>query len=363
MNTAHTVFEGFLSSSTVPLTVISAGEEKVYLPESFGTRLCAAYYSDRDSILSKCDDRDLLRLFYDRNNQLWCTINAGGYTVISGPVQSGRCLNYIYKSVREYSEAGFAGLNMELIESLRKQDSNTFFSSDMERKKLYPDEEEEGELQFHSDLFYAISSGNLKLLDSVIESTKIQAYLLEMMPDRESAEHMYISVMSQCLFYAREAIPLTRVKALYQKYFEDLKGYNNIPSILSGIFGIMHDITKIVGIQKDRGKSYEFRQTCSYIEDHIGGRISVSDIARYIGLSVSSLQHKLKNETGETVSDIIRKTRIGKACFYIENTDMPFSDITYRLGFSSQSHFINTFRDETGMTPGEYRINKRQVSV
>jgi AraC-like DNA-binding protein len=33
---------------------------------------------------------------------------------------------------------------------------------------------------------------------------------------------------------------------------------------------------------------------------------------------------------------------------------MPFSEIALETGFSDQSHFTNTFRQNTGLTPRQY---------
>ena len=39
----------------------------------------------------------------------------------------------------------------------------------------------------------------------------------------------------------------------------------------------------------------------------------------------------------------------------LQYSDYPIIEIANRLSFSSQSHFIQQFREVTGMTPGKYR--------
>ena len=42
-------------------------------------------------------------------------------------------------------------------------------------------------------------------------------------------------------------------------------------------------------------------------------------------------------------------------------SEYPLSDIANRLSFSSQSHFIQQFKEQTGMTPKKYRDMNHMV--
>jgi AraC family transcriptional regulator len=65
--------------------------------------------------------------------------------------------------------------------------------------------------------------------------------------------------------------------------------------------------------------------------------------------------HLVKECTGKTIQQHIRRLRIQKARTWLEETDKDFADIAHELGFSDQSHFIRHFRDVTGLTPARYR--------
>ncbi|MDD6991724.1 MAG: AraC family transcriptional regulator [Oscillospiraceae bacterium] len=43
------------------------------------------------------------------------------------------------------------------------------------------------------------------------------------------------------------------------------------------------------------------------------------------------------------------------ACDLLKNTDLPYIEIAYSLGFSTQSMFIRIFKAETELTPKQYR--------
>ncbi len=92
-----------------------------------------------------------------------------------------------------------------------------------------------------------------------------------------------------------------------------------------------------------------------YIYAHIRERITVADLAEETGLSAGYLSRLFKKQTGESVSAYIRGQKIAVAKNLLRFSDYPMADIAARLAFSSQSHFIQQFREQEGMTPKEYR--------
>ncbi len=72
-------------------------------------------------------------------------------------------------------------------------------------------------------------------------------------------------------------------------------------------------------------------------------------------VSISTLQHRFKEETGMSVTDMIRAKKVEKAGFFLKHTNISCGDIAYRMGYGSQSFFIRQFRKVTGITPMEYR--------
>lgn len=96
--------------------------------------------------------------------------------------------------------------------------------------------------------------------------------------------------------------------------------------------------------------------TCKeYIYAHIKDRISIEDIAGELGVSASYLSRLFKKETGVSVSVYIRKQKIDMAKNLLRFSDYSMVEISNRLSFSSQSHFIQQFCEVVGMTPKKYR--------
>lgn len=92
-----------------------------------------------------------------------------------------------------------------------------------------------------------------------------------------------------------------------------------------------------------------------YIRSHIHENLTVENLAEALSLNSSYLSKLFKQEMGTTVSRYIRDQKVTIACNMLRHLDDSSLNIANYLGFSSQSHFIQVFKKEVGMTPEEYR--------
>ncbi|MBD5095572.1 MAG: helix-turn-helix transcriptional regulator [Lachnospiraceae bacterium] len=111
---------------------------------------------------------------------------------------------------------------------------------------------------------------------------------------------------------------------------------------------------KMLFLQK-RGVSKPVTACIDYIYSHIKERITIEALAEHVQLSPSHLSRLFKKETGMTVNDYIREKKIEKAQNLLKYCDYSMIEIATYLSFSSQSHFIQTFKKLVGMTPKRYR--------
>lgn len=112
---------------------------------------------------------------------------------------------------------------------------------------------------------------------------------------------------------------------------------------------------KMRRIRKSDVGSKQIRQSKEYIYAHIKERITIEELAEELGVSAGYLSRIFKKETGDSVSGYIRRQKIEMAENMLRYSDYSFIEIANRLSFSSQSHFIQQFREQTGMTPKKYR--------
>ena len=97
------------------------------------------------------------------------------------------------------------------------------------------------------------------------------------------------------------------------------------------------------------------KKCLNYIYTHITERITIKELAEHSKVSTSYLSREFHKEIGVSVSDFIRRRKIELSAEMLINSDQTILEIAHLLSFSSQSHYIQTFKSIVGMTPKEYR--------
>jgi len=98
------------------------------------------------------------------------------------------------------------------------------------------------------------------------------------------------------------------------------------------------------------------RKAKKYIEENYSVEtLSREDIAGAMGFTASYFGHLFKKETGLNVKDYLTLTRIEKAKTLLLTTDKTISEISYEVGFGSQSYFGRKFKEIEKVSPKEYR--------
>ncbi len=93
-----------------------------------------------------------------------------------------------------------------------------------------------------------------------------------------------------------------------------------------------------------------------YIYDNLHNKILLEEIAQAAGLSDSYLSKLFHKETGKNISEYIITKRVDAAKNLLMFTEYTTSEISNFLNFSSESHFIATFKKHTGITPKKFRL-------
>ena len=93
----------------------------------------------------------------------------------------------------------------------------------------------------------------------------------------------------------------------------------------------------------------------NYIFKHLHGTITVAEIAEALELNANYLSGLFKDKEGITLKDYILNNKITLVKNLLTYSAYNYSEISYYLGFASQSHLGKVFREKTGMTLSKYR--------
>lgn len=93
------------------------------------------------------------------------------------------------------------------------------------------------------------------------------------------------------------------------------------------------------------------------VDQLASGEVSEGQMARQLNMSRRTLQRKLA-ESNTTYQKLVDDTRRDLALRFLEDPRKSITDVTFLLGFSSQSAFTRAFRRWTGMSPTRFRERK-----
>ena len=95
-----------------------------------------------------------------------------------------------------------------------------------------------------------------------------------------------------------------------------------------------------------------------YIYQNLGDNLSLIDLASIAQMSQYRFARAFKNATGFSPHKYLILQRIERAQNLLNQNKLSIAEISYQLGFNSQSHFTTAFRKITGITPKSYRDNQ-----
>ena len=160
-------------------------------------------------------------------------------------------------------------------------------------------------------------------------------------------------ITRNCIGMGLEQEKAFRMSDYYIRKLDDAKTAEDVEKIHDAL--VLDFTGKMRLLKKKKGISKPVNRCLDYIYAHIYERITIEELAKHSNVSKSYLSRQFMKEVGIPISDYIRETKIEIAQQKLRTTEESISDISYMLSFASQSHFINVFKNITGMTPKKYR--------
>jgi len=117
----------------------------------------------------------------------------------------------------------------------------------------------------------------------------------------------------------------------------------------------LDEFTDHIGLQGFNRDNTHVRRVLNFLAENYTRIVRLEEVAAVTGLSRFRVAHLVKECTGKTILQHLKRLRIQKARTWLEETSKDFADIAYELGFADQSHFIRHFREVIGVTPARYR--------
>jgi AraC family transcriptional regulator len=97
------------------------------------------------------------------------------------------------------------------------------------------------------------------------------------------------------------------------------------------------------------------RRVTDMLQDRFAETFSLADLAATVEVCPDHLARVFRRYQGCTVGEHVRRLRVDFARRRLASSDATLVEIALAAGFTDQSHLTKTFKQHTGMTPGEFR--------
>ncbi|MEK6336729.1 MAG: AraC family transcriptional regulator [Acidobacteriota bacterium] len=101
------------------------------------------------------------------------------------------------------------------------------------------------------------------------------------------------------------------------------------------------------------------KQACELIDAHFTEPLTVTTIARHIGIHPVHLARVFRRHQRCTIAEYVRQLRLEFVCRELSASDTSLADIAANAGYCDQGHLSKVFKRYTGMTLNQYRISSR----
>ena len=96
-------------------------------------------------------------------------------------------------------------------------------------------------------------------------------------------------------------------------------------------------------------------QICTYIDSHFKEDIHRDELAELVFLNTDYMSRIFKKEKGVSISNYILQKRVDEAKKLLCGSSLPINTVSLHIGYSNFSYFTKMFKENTGLTPLEYR--------
>lgn len=140
---------------------------------------------------------------------------------------------------------------------------------------------------------------------------------------------------------------------------DGLSAFNRLRHAFHELLLFIYDIAEASLVNRSAAnpdRECHVRRAVDCIERHYAQELSLDRIAAEAHISKYHLTRIFKQETGMTVAQYVRAFRVAQAkALLLANRGRSLATIGQEVGFQQPSHFSAIFRQETGLSPEQYR--------
>jgi len=120
---------------------------------------------------------------------------------------------------------------------------------------------------------------------------------------------------------------------------------------------------RVVGYNRKQSKTtLRLQEINRFILNNYTQKITLDEIANYVGMNTSSFCSFFKREKGQSFFSALNEYRINCSCLMLRETSKSIAEIGYAVGFNDIPYFNRTFKKFKTESPLNYRIRHNNLT-
>lgn len=179
--------------------------------------------------------------------------------------------------------------------------------------------------------------------------------------------HKIETSFPEAVIYIKEILSLKqairfdgKTLTMIQELMKAMILQNDIERLLSlirifAIIGSANETIVVGTLLKQNKSTIKIQDISRFIVNNFQRKISLDEVAKYIGMNNSSFCSFYKKMKGKSFLTDLNEYRINSSCVMLKETNMLISDICFAVGFEDIPHFNRTFKKLKGESPKDFR--------
>lgn len=162
--------------------------------------------------------------------------------------------------------------------------------------------------------------------------------------------------IEQLLFYLDQKYCLNQDNI--RKFENQLNYIWDIDNRSSYVYELQNLLTLIRFSIKESLSKDPMKMIVVYINEHIDEHLTLSEISKICGMSISGFSKSFKEYTQLTYVQYLNRKRVERIQFYIDNGRYSLEEISQRMDFQNVNYMTRLFKKVTGLTVTQYKTLK-----
>lgn len=152
---------------------------------------------------------------------------------------------------------------------------------------------------------------------------------------------------------------LERLPGAMKKDLAPLRNVFSHPHIsghLQAFIKCMQELHERMKSQEEVSRAREkMRLAIGYLQENFQRDLNMAMVSNYVSMNYSQFSNAFKEYTGKNFVVYLKELRMARAKQLLRTTDMKVFEISWKVGYGNEKHFMKTFRAVCGVSPTEYR--------